>query len=140
MKITLKTLLVLSVLTAIVILYRLSVFPFLLKRELVEIANACYFKTHTNARYCFSDRRHDGSEIVINQIDDIELKEHLQTTINLIRYHVGAASRVWIYVDSTNLKDITLEIQTSREWKESLFYFGDYTIKFTNKEILDDGK
>jgi hypothetical protein len=38
------------------------------------------------------------------------------------------------------LKDIKIEINTSREWKESLFYFGDYTIKFINNEILDDSK
>jgi hypothetical protein len=104
MKRVLKALLVLSVLVAIVILYRLSVLPFLLKRELVEIVDARYFKTHTNAMYCFSDRRHDGSEIVINQIDDIPLKEHLQKTINLVRHRVGGESRVWIYVDSTNLR------------------------------------
>jgi hypothetical protein len=116
--------------------YGIFVVPYLLKKELLEIADSEYFKEHQNAIYCFSDRRHDGSEIVINQIDDNRLKEHLQETIKLVRHRVGGESRIWIYVDSNESQNIIVEINTSREWKQSVFYYGAYNIKFINGEIL----
>jgi hypothetical protein len=136
----LKALLVISVLAMVLFSYRIFILPYLLKKELLEIVDSGYFKEHQNATYCFSDRRHDGSEIVINQIDDNKLKEHLKETIKLVRHLVGGESRIWIYVDSNDLQNIVVKINTSREWKQSVFYFGDYKIKFINGEILDDNK
>src|SRR5688572_4269822 len=119
----LKALLIISVLVATVTSYRVLVLPYLLKQELLGIVDSEYFKNHPNAIYCFSDRRHDGSEIVINQIDDNKLKGHLQESIKLVRHRVGGESRIWIYVDSNDLQNMKVEINTSREWKQSLFYY-----------------
>jgi hypothetical protein len=135
MKIFLKIVLVITILVSLGTIYRMFILPYLIKTKLSEIIDSEYFKNHQKTLYLFSDIQDDRSIINVNTIDNIELKENLQATINLVRQLVGSASRIWIFIDSNDIQNIKVKIETSKEWKDSLLYFGDYNVSFVNKDL-----
>lgn len=130
-----KIVLVITILVSLGTIYRMSILPYLIKTKLTEIIDSEYFKNNQKTIYCFSDRQQDGSEIEINKIENIELKENLLATINLVRQRVGGESRIWIFVDSKDIRNIKVTIETSKDWKNSLLYFGDYNVSYVNKDL-----
>jgi len=71
----------------------------------------------------------DGSESKPNQLSP-EISPSYKHIISSVKYFTGPDSRIYIYYKKTDRQNSLITIESSKMWKNSLYYFGDVKIIF----------
>jgi len=125
-----KILLIILAISIFAVIYWHLIFPIVLENQLEKISLHPYFKSSESYDACISDRRHDGSETLLKNINDITLQMHLRKTINLIKCHTWSEGRVFIYI-SKRKSNLTINVRTSPMWNNASFCFRDLNFEYT---------
>lgn len=114
----------------LILAHRKLVFPIQIKNDLHQIAAHYSFQDPDFESICYANMKGDGSETLIANIDIPDLREKISTTFWHAKSFAGPFCRIYIFVKKDKQQNVTIELNTSKVWRNSKFYFEDIDLKY----------